>query len=172
MNNKKIIMKSYFYAIFAILMLVLLDQWSKFFAIIKLKDTSGIDVVDGIFKLYYLENRGAAFGMLQNQKTYFIISAIVILFVIGYFYGKIPVKKHYIPLRICAVFIVSGALGNMVDRIRLEYVVDFLYFELIDFPIFNVADIYVTMSTIILVYLMLFFYKEDELTFLTFKKSK
>ena len=66
-------------------------------------------------------------------------------------------NSHYRWLGICVVFITSGAVGNMVDRIRQQYVVDFLYFKLIDFPIFNVADIYVTTATAILVLLMMFF---------------
>ena len=72
-------------------------------------------------------------------------------------------SRHYMPLRVCAVLIVSGALGNFIDRVRLDYVVDFLYFKLIDFPIFNVADIYVTVTTIFLFLLLCFYYKEEEL---------
>ena len=61
------------------------------------------------------------------------------------------------------IFITCGAIGNMIDRIRLNYVIDFLYFELIDFPIFNVADIYVSVATFVLVILLLFYYKDEEL---------
>ena len=60
--------------------------------------------------------------------------------------------------------ICSGALGNFIDRIAHRYVVDFFYFELIDFPVFNVADIYVTVSAVLLILLILFYYKEDELS--------
>ena len=71
--------------------------------------------------------------------------------------------KKYLPLRICAVLIVGGAFGNCIDRIRLNYVVDFFYFKLIDFPIFNVADIYVTVAAFLLVILILVYYKEEDL---------
>ena len=77
-------------------------------------------------------------------------------------YGKLPNAQRYLPLRICIIGICAGAIGNMIDRIYLGYVVDFFYFNLIDFPIFNVADIYVTVSTIVLVILILFYYQEDE----------
>ena len=78
-------------------------------------------------------------------------------------YGKLPNAQRYLPLRICAVLILSGAFGNCIDRIRLNYVVDFLYFKLINFPIFNVADIYVTVAAFLLVILILIYYKEDDL---------
>ena len=72
-------------------------------------------------------------------------------------------EKKFLPLRICAIFIASGAIGNVIDRVRLNYVVDFLYFKLIDFPIFNVADIYVTVAAVMLVILVCFYYKEEDL---------
>ena len=70
---------------------------------------------------------------------------------------KVPHERRFIPLRICMLMIASGAIGNMIDRIRLNYVIDFFYFELIDFPIFNVADIYVTVAAIFLILLILFY---------------
>ncbi len=78
----------------------------------------------------------------------------------------------YTKLHITLVFIASGAIGNLIDRIRNDYVVDFLYFSLIDFPIFNVADIYVTLSSVFLVILLLFVYKETDLEFLSFRTKK
>ena len=68
--------------------------------------------------------------------------------------------------------IAAGAIGNMIDRIRFDYVVDFIYFVLINFPIFNVADIYVTVSTVALVVLLLFVYKENDLNFISFKQKR
>ena len=70
--------------------------------------------------------------------------------------------KKYLPISIACVFILGGALGNLIDRVRLGYVVDFLYFKLIDFPVFNVADIYVTVSVIVLILLMIFKYRSNE----------
>ena len=72
-------------------------------------------------------------------------------------------ERRYLVLRILAVLIVAGAIGNFIDRLRLGYVVDFFYFCLIDFPIFNVADIYVTVSTFVLLFVMFFYYKEEDL---------
>ena len=76
---------------------------------------------------------------------------------------KLPETKRTIPLKACIVSVVAGAIGNLIDRVRLNYVIDFLYFKLIDFPIFNVADIYVTVAAFVLIFLILFYYKESEL---------
>lgn len=141
---------------------VLLDQWSKYLAVTYLKDKNPIDLIPGIFQLTYLENRGAAFGILQGKQWFFYISTFLVMGVVIWIYMKIPVSKKFLPLRICAILIVSGAIGNLIDRIRLQYVIDFFYFKLIDFPVFNVADIFVTVSTILLLVLVLFYYKEED----------
>ena len=141
---------------------VLIDQYTKFLAVSHLKGQKPIILIDRVFQLCYLENRGAAFGLFQNQRTVFLINTVIILAVMIYFYGKFPHNKRFFPLRVCVVFICAGAVGNMIDRFRLGYVVDFLYFNLIDFPVFNVADIYVTCSVFILAALILWYYKEDD----------
>ena len=151
--------------------LVALDQYTKYLAVIHLKDKPAFNIINGILELNYLENKGAAFGMLQNQKAFFIFVAVVILGVIGYALLKTPDKKKYRILHLLLSLIAAGAIGNMIDRIRLNYVVDFIYFVLINFPIFNVADIYVTVSTAVLVFLLLFVYKENDLNFISFKQK-
>ena len=158
--------------IFLMVLLVVADQVTKYLAVLKLKGKQPWIVLDGVFELHYLENRGAAFGMLQNQKLLFIFIAIVILTIIIYVLLKTPYQKKYVKLNLSLVFIASGAIGNLLDRVRFVYVVDFLYFSLINFPIFNVADIYVTLSAIYLVILLLFVYKEADLEYLTFRTKK
>lgn len=152
--------------------LVLADQFTKYIAVVHLKDQPAIPIIPEVFELNYLENRGAAFGMLQNQKIFFVFVAAIILAVIAYVLYKTPEKKKYTILHVLLVLIASGAVGNMIDRLRLDYVVDFLSFVLIHFPIFNVADIYVTAATAVLVFLLLFYYKEEDLSFLSFKQTK
>ncbi len=167
-------MKSYLAAILSVIAAVILDQYTKFLAVKYLK-TKPIPIIDGVFELHYLENRGAAFGLMQNQQIYFLFVAVIMLILCIYAYAKMSFTKRVLPVRICLILIVSGAIGNMIDRIRLNYVVDFLYFKLINFPIFNVADIYVTTATFGIVLLILFFYKEEELdqffSFFSFKKK-
>ncbi|MBM6854217.1 signal peptidase II [Mediterraneibacter glycyrrhizinilyticus] len=144
------------------IVLILIDQFTKYLAVTFLKDNGPFIIIDGVFQLRYLENRGAAFGMMQGKQYLFVAVAAVIVLLIAYFYQKMPMTKKYIPLRICAVLLCSGAIGNMIDRLKLNYVVDFFYFDLIDFPIFNVADCYVVVACIAFVFLILFYYKEDD----------
>ena len=142
---------------------VILDQWSKYMAVLHLKGQDALELIPGVFQLTYLENRGAAFGVLQGQQTFFYLITAVILILVAAAYIRVPAGWRFRPLRICAVLIASGAPGNLIDRVRLGYVVDFFYFELIDFPVFNVADIFVTVSAVLLAVLILLYYKEEDL---------
>lgn len=142
---------------------VMLDQFTKYLASAHLKGQKPFVILEGVFELQYLENRGAAFGLLQDQQFFFLVSVVLIGFVIVWFYTRVPMNQRYLPLRACAVFIMAGAVGNCIDRVTQRFVVDFLYFKLIDFPIFNVADIYVTVATLILAVLLLFYYREEEI---------
>lgn len=155
-------------------LLVLFDQYTKYLAVVHLKGQKPFVLWNGVFELFYSENRGAAFGMLQGRQAFFFVIGILVLAAAVYVMLKLPSWKNsrYRWLGICVVFITSGAVGNMVDRIRQQYVVDFLYFKLIDFPIFNVADIYVTTATAILVLLMMFFYTDDDLNIFRFSERK
>ena len=160
------------FALISFIFLILFDQWTKSLAVANLMNQEPFVIVKDVFQLRYLENRGAAFGMMQGQQTFFVISALIAVVVITYVYFKLPWEKRFHPLRAVVLFIAAGAVGNLIDRLVLGYVVDFFYFELIDFPIFNVADIYVTCATIILALLILFYYKEDELDCLFPKKKE
>ena len=143
-------------------LLVLLDQATKLAAVSALKDGDPFVLIPGVFQLQYLENRGAAFGLLQNARIFFLAVTLIALAAVIYVLVRLPLKRKYIVLRFLMVLIAAGAVGNMIDRVFLGYVRDFLYFSLIDFPIFNVADIYVTCATILLILLLLFYYKEED----------
>ncbi len=156
----------------ALILFVAIDQVTKYFAVLKLKNQPDIPIIKDVFELSYLENRGAAFGVLQNQKFFFLFVGVIILFVIVFVLFKIPDKKKYNMLHVFLILIASGGIGNMIDRLRFDYVVDFLSFVLINFPIFNVADMYVTVAMIGLAILILFVYKEEDLNFLSFKQKK
>lgn len=165
MKKNQSILKHYLLPVIYILVLVALDQITKTLAVAKLKGQDSFVILKGVFQLHYLENKGAAFGMMQNKQIIFTIGGILIIGVVGYFWKRMPFEKRYLPLRICSILIVAGAIGNMIDRIIQNYVVDFFYFELIDFPIFNVADIYVTVACFLFAYLIIFYYKEEDLKF-------
>ncbi|MCM1134662.1 MAG: signal peptidase II [Clostridium sp.] len=146
--------------------LVAIDQFTKSMAVLKLKGQKPFSIIKDVLELSYLENRGAAFSMLENHKTFFIVVAIIFLCIIVYVLFKTPDEKKYLSLNLLLTTIAAGALGNMMDRLRLDYVVDFIYIVLINFPIFNVADIYVTFATAILVIQVFWVYKEDDFEFL------
>ena len=121
-------------------LLIALDQWTKALAVKHLMNQQPFVIWDSVFELHYLENRGAAFGILQGQKVIFLICTVLILAVLAFYYNRMPLEKKYQPLRVVGVLLGAGAVGNLIDRMVQSYVVDFLYFKLIDFPIFNVAD--------------------------------
>lgn len=158
-KNKKI---SCLFGIIATILLVLLDQYTKHLASVHLKDGNSISIIKNVFQLHYLENQGAAFGMFQGGKIIFVIITLVLVVAMSYIYWHCPMDKRYVWLRVIITFLMAGAFGNLIDRIRLDYVIDFFYFELINFPIFNVADIYVSCSVVALLILFIFYYKEED----------
>lgn len=152
--------------------LVIADQLTKHLAVVRLKNQAAYNLINGILEFNYLENRGAAFGVLQNQKYFFVFVALIFIGVIVFVLIKVPAQKKYYSLNILLVMIAAGAVGNMIDRVRYDYVVDFIYLVCIQFPIFNVADIYVTTATVILVFQILFVYKTNDFNFLSFNPKK
>ena len=107
-------------------------------------------LIPGVLSLSYIENRGAAFGIMQGRQWLLIVISAVMIAAAVVFYIRRIRDIQYRYLRVLIVFLVAGALGNMIDRIMLGYVRDFIYFKLIDFPVFNVADIYVTVSAVLI----------------------
>ena len=152
--------------------LLVLDQFTKHLAVVHLKNQPAYVIIDGVLELQYLENRGSAFGMLQNQKIFILFVGIVFLAVLLFFLFKLPEQKKFRIVHVLLAVIIAGGIGNMIDRFRLDYVVDFISFVLINYPIFNVADIYVVVATIGLFILFLFVYKEKDLEFLNFKQNR
>lgn len=155
-------MKSMLCFVMGVIVLILLDQATKQMAQNLLQGKSAFPIIPGVFELQYLENRGSAFGMLQGKRSLFVVMAGLMLLVIPYVYYKIPLTKHFWYLRVIAALFLAGAVGNAVDRVVHGYVIDFFYFSLINFPIFNVADIYVTVSTFLLIVLILFYYRDED----------
>ncbi len=158
--------------VLSVILLVWIDRISKNVATAKLKGQNDFVIIKDVFVLQYLENRGAAFGVFQNKQYFFIAISIIFLAIVAYVLIKLPVLKKYYVFESVLAFLAAGAIGNMIDRIIQNYVVDFFYFELIDFPIFNVADIYVTLSCIAFAIILIFVFSEEDLSFLSLKKNK
>lgn len=172
MNKKK--SKWKWMLLFTLVMLaaIALDQITKFQAIRHLQGKEAYVLIKGVLELQFFSNTGIAWSMLEGQIVFILFTGIVLLSVILFFMIKLPeYKKFHVLYFLCGV-LAGGAIGNMIDRIRLGYVVDFIYVSLIDFPIFNVADICIVVSIIIFAFLFLFVYKEEDLAFLNFKQKK
>ena len=146
--------------ILLMLVLVAADQIAKRLAYVYLKKQPSISLIPGVLELHYLypENRGIAFGMFQGS--------ILFLGVIVYAWIHIPKERFYLPLLMIAAVLSSGALGNFIDRFFRGYVIDFIYFSLINFPVFNLADIYVVVSGILLILFVCTKYRDDDFSFL------
>lgn len=155
-----------------VILLTVIDQLTKLWAIRTLKDQPSIVWIRGVFELHYLENRGAAFGLMQDQRWLFLISVILVVFAAAYVYRRLPADRRYTPLRMIAAVLAAGAVGNAIDRLFRGFVVDFFYFSLIDFPVFNVADIYVTVSMACFLLLLFLYYREEDFQCLSLKKNK
>lgn len=158
--NRKYVVTNLFFA-FLFVILILIDRITKNLAVQYLRGNE-IELIPGVFSLHYLENRGAAWGMLQNAIWLFVVITIVVIAAMLYFYGRLPMERKYWLLRFTLILLAAGAAGNFIDRIIWHYVVDFLYFKYINFPVFNVADCYVCVAAVLLIYCLLFRYKEED----------
>ncbi len=120
---------------------VVLDQLTKYLTILYLKPLDTVPLIKDVLHLTYVENPGAAFGMMKDSRWVFmVISTVAIVGVLVYLFVKKPADKLEC-VSLC--FIVGGGIGNMIDRTLLGYVVDMIDFRLINFAVFNVADSFV-----------------------------
>lgn len=169
--KKKQRIVSFFQLFIAVTLLTGFDQLTKFLAVENLKGKADIPLIPNVLYFQYLENRGAAFGIFQDQKIFLILLTSLILVGVCYVLWKIPTHKKYIYLKLLCFLITAGGIGNLIDRIRLDYVIDFIYFSPIDFPVFNVADIYVSVGMFLLFIVVLFYYKDEDFEFLKWKSK-
>ncbi len=145
--------------------LVLLDQATKSWASTALQD-GPIVLIDGVLEFYYLENTGAAWGTFQGMQWLFYIMTAVYIALAVLEIIHLCKNSRYLPLVYTLVVTLSGAVGNLIDRLSQQYVVDFIYFKLIDFPVFNVADCCITISMALLVVQILFCYRNEDLDYI------
>ena len=145
---------------------VFLDQITKYLTILSLKPMDTQPLWEGVLHLTYVENTGAAFGMMKDSRWIFMItSTVAILGILGYMIYRIYIKKSRMPWMeaLALSFIVGGGIGNMIDRTILGYVVDMIDFRLINFAVFNVADSFVCVGAgLMVLYLILEMVKESK----------
>lgn len=155
-----------------LLSLLGLDQATKYLARAEFMDGDSLPIIPKVLRLLYHENDGAAWGMFSGRASLLSIITLLSTIALIYCFFKVPDDKKYIPLRIIIVSIAAGAIGNnLFDRIIHGYVIDFIYFELIDFPVFNVADMYIVIGTALFAFLILFKYKEEDFDFMKRRKA-
>lgn len=174
MNNKKSFPAYRIWLCFlaGVFLLTGLDQYAKYLAKLYLKGKPAIPLIQNLLELKYLypENRGIAFGLFQGYVPVFVALSLVFFGVILYILVRLPKKTYYLPLEATLCLMLSGALGNFIDRVFRGYVIDFVYIPIIDFPVFNLADVYVVVSGILLVLLVGFRYKEEDFEDILWKK--
>ena len=128
-----------------------IDQLSKLYAVKVLATLTTMPIIPNVFHLTYIENDGAAFSIFSGKQTFLIIITIIAIVIIGIILFAIPKKKKYFLTNFAFSLILSGAIGNLIDRIRFNYVVDFFDFRLIGFAIFNIADCFVVIGCFLLI---------------------
>lgn len=157
-----------------VFLLIFLDQAVKLLAAGHLKGQPDYPLLSGILEFSYLENTGAAFSSFMGKQGFLItLTTCAMLFLILK-YWQIPKDgmNRYLPMKASLLLIISGGIGNLIDRIKNGYVIDFIYFVPIDFPKFNIADCYVCIGMAVFAYLCFFYYKDEELDFLFTLKRK
>lgn len=165
---KKENMIKYFCYILISVIGIAIDQTVKAWAYNELRPVGSIDVVKDVFQLTYRENTGAAFSFLEGNNAFFIILTLLIVFVLLYLLlsGRILNKVA----EYCILFIAIGGIGNLIDRFHYKFVVDMFDFTLINFAVFNVADIFVTCGSIL--FIMIFIFTKDDVLNIESKKNK
>lgn len=151
----------YIWYVLTVILTVGIDQITKYFAVKELKPIDTYPIINGVLHLTYVENTGAAFGMMKDSRWIFMTVstvAIVAIAVVIFKYGRESVFSSF-----CLSMILGGGIGNMIDRIALGYVVDFVDFRLINFAVFNGADSFVCVGAfLMIIYLALELVRETK----------
>ena len=139
--------------------IVALDQWTKALTVAQIPLWGKVPVLDGLFHFTYVQNTGAAFSTFLGQQWLFALVFVIFTALVLW-----ELRKKSLGLKMfeywCIAAIWAGGLGNMIDRIRLGYVVDMIAVEFITFPVFNVADCFITCGCVLLVAHLILFNKE------------
>ena len=157
-----------------IISIVLLDQVTKHMITSSMTPYGEEKPIIGDFLvLRFIKNKGAAFGSFSNMTIVLAIISVLLILGLGYYYIKIIDDDKKRLLRIFISFVIGGAIGNLIDRVRLNYVVDFIYLKAINFPVFNVADIFVTVTMFLIIFIFIFSdFKEEKSEDKSEEKSK
>ncbi|MCK9223466.1 MAG: signal peptidase II [Candidatus Muirbacterium halophilum] len=157
-NIKKLYMRFVFFGIFVLYFG--LDRLTKYLVVSGLDLHQTIPVLKDVFHITYIRNAGAAFGILQNKVTFFILIAFISIFMIVFYAFSRQADKIWVQVALGSLL--GGACGNLYDRILYGYVIDFLDFRYIDFPIFNFADVVIDIGIVMLCWEIIFSEEEQK----------
>jgi len=138
-----------------IIFAIFLDQYSKYLVLTLLNPIESFPLIPNFFHLTYVENTGAAFSLFSDMQLFLIATSVLFIGILILLLIKIPKIKENRWVNISISLIIGGAAGNLIDRLRLNFVVDFLDFRFINFAIFNFSDIFVVCGSILLVIALL-----------------
>ncbi len=148
------------------LSLLYVDYFSKVRVRESMELGEAIDLIPGVLQICYFENTGAVWGILKGKSVFLLMTTAIIMVICIYVFIKVPADRKYAAFHVALTMVLVGAVGNMIDRCIKQSVTDFIYVSLINFPIFNVADICVVVGVFLLMFLFLFVYKDSDLDFL------
>ena len=157
-------MQFLFFSIFAAL-IVIIDQITKYLTVALIPLFSRVDFIPGVLSLTYVQNTGAAWSMFEGMQWMFALIFLVLTVAVLYEYFKAPLPFSRFE-RWCIAAIYGGGLGNMIDRVRFGYVIDMIKTDFMNFPVFNVADCFITCGCFAMIFSLLFinkaFWKDDK----------
>lgn len=154
--------RNHFLSLLIFYILIMVDRYTKILAVSHLKGQASFILIRDVLELSYLENTGAAFSSFEGKQVFLIILTTLVILLLVWKYITLPAERRFHLMRLCILLILAGAGGNLLDRLSRRYVVDFIYFVPINFPKFNVADIYITCGVALLAVLLFFYYTEEE----------
>ena len=149
---------SYFYYILFVVGIVAVDQITKYLTVLYIPSLGAQPLIPGLLQISYVQNTGAAFSSFEGQQWLFALIFAVFTGLVFYEYFKKPMGFTELE-RWCIAAIYGGGLGNMIDRVRLGYVVDMVETEFMEFPVFNLADCFITCGCVVLMAHLAFFNK-------------
>lgn len=162
--------------VISLIIFVAVDQISKYIAVDRLMGKDSIVFIKGLLSFTYVENQGAAWGIMSGKVNVFVILTIIVIPLLIYFFIRTSIGKKYTNkkkafsfLQFIEILLIAGAIGNFIDRIVNGYVVDFFQFTFIDFPVFNVADCYITVGAAMFIF---FYFLLDDNDFDIILKGK
>ncbi len=140
-----------------IVAMIVIDQLVKYWAMTSLRPIGSIPLIQDVFHFTFAKNTGAAFSILRGKQVFLIILTSLVILGLMFLMAKNIKEDGNKFMTLSLAMIIGGAIGNFIDRVRLDYVIDYLDFTLINFPIFNAADVFIVVGTGLLAVLVIVF---------------